>query len=59
MEKPKPRVVTLNKKTMRKLNEGELTQAAGGLFNSSDLGIGCAACSTSGNMWGKKCTTPY
>ena len=38
MEKPKTRTVTLSKKTVRKLNEGELSQAAGGYFWSSDIG---------------------
>lgn len=60
MEKPKTRTVTLNKKTMRKLNEGELSQAAGGYFWSSDIGVdGCWKCSTSGYVVGKKCTVGY
>lgn len=57
MEKPnKPRTVSLSKKTVRKLNEGELSQAAGGLFWSSEVGCNC---STSGYMVGKKCTNAY
>lgn len=62
MEKPKTRVITLAKKTVRKLNEGELSQAAGGYFATSEMDRytqPCAACSTSGYVVGKRCTLAY
>jgi len=49
------RKIGLNKLTMRKLNDGELSQVAGGGFQSSD--VGCKSCSTSGVRVGYNCPT--
>ena len=51
MNKPKEiRKVGLSRKTMRKLNDGELSQAAGGYYHSSTGGADCEDCSTSGTI---------